>query len=94
MAGQQQFFFPQSVRKGGGGKKGKKVGWPYVYHALIGAGYGQSPAEIGRLTSRQIDLFFVECEKAKKERRRARLSDINAAFAGGPRAKQLMKDLE
>lgn len=46
------------------------------------------------MTARQIDLLFGVCEQAKREQRRARLSDVNAAFAGGKAAKQLMKDLE
>jgi hypothetical protein len=46
------------------------------------------------LTARQIDLFFGKCQEVKREQRRARLSDTNAAFAGGKSAKQLMKDLE
>ena len=61
---------------------------------MISAGYGRTPAEIGRYTRRQLHLFFRE-ELAKELRdRRARLNDIHAAYVGGDMAKQRNRELE
>ena len=62
--------------------------------ALIGAGFGRTPDDIGKLTSRQISLFFAEVQALQRANRRAFISDANAAYAGGKSAKQQLKELE
>jgi hypothetical protein len=58
------------------------------------AGYGCTPADIGRLTARQIELFFREVQDSARRARRARITDVNAAFAGGEAATSLFRTLE
>jgi hypothetical protein len=58
-----------------------------------GPGYGRAPADIGQLTARQILLFFDQAQDQERRARRARIVDINAAFAGGKAATELLKEL-
>lgn len=46
------------------------------------------------MTWRQMLLFFAEVQADERARRRARISDINAGFAGGDVAKGLFRALE
>ena len=62
--------------------------------ALIRAGYGRTPREIGRYTLRQIRMFFDQEQARERRESRRRVADNNAAFAGGDAAKRHMKDLE
>lgn len=62
---------------------------------MIRAGYGRTPAEIGRrFTYRQIHAFFVEELAQARRGRRARLIDVNAAMAGGRAAEKVLGSLE
>ncbi len=100
MVGYQFRFFyppaPASGRHGGAGasgKPGRRISIGELYGVLIRAGYGRTPAEIGRYTWRQLQLFFQVEERASRRNRRSRLVDTNAAFAGGRPAKTLEREL-
>ena len=95
---QRTFFYPARAATGStrhrGGKSGKPVSPARLCYTLIRAGLGRSPAEIGRMTWRQMLLFFAEVQADERAQRRARISDINAGFAGGDVAKGLYRALE
>ncbi|MBV6779282.1 hypothetical protein KWH04_01175 [Xanthomonas campestris pv. trichodesmae] len=46
------------------------------------------------MTLRQILLAWEQEQAAERRARRARITDNNAAFIGGPPAQRLQKDLE
>jgi hypothetical protein len=98
VGGQQGFFYPAPATAGAGGKRsssgGRAVGFERIYDALISAGYGRTPREIGRYTWRQMQLFFAARQAAERRARRHRLIDNSAAFAGGQAAKDLHRTLE
>ncbi|MFY1053540.1 hypothetical protein ACOQNP_18130 [Ectopseudomonas khazarica] len=62
------------------------------YATLIAAGYGDAE-RIGKLTERQL-LMYYEAELRRQRRARAEfLTDANMAFAGGKDAEQHLKAL-
>lgn len=93
--GEFGFFYPSGGtaprhRKGGG----KDVAsWARVYDTLIRAGYGRTPADIGRLTARQIMLFFREAQRVERRMRAARLVDVNQATQAKDGGKAFLRDL-
>ena len=49
---------------------------------------------IGKYTERQIGLYFESAQRLEGRRRITRISDVNAAFAGGKHADAILKQLE
>ena len=92
MGGERRFFYPPVPRTKAGGKP---VGAIRLYATLIRANYGRTPDEIGRrFTRRQVNAFFAEEQARERRLRRCRISDVNAAMAGGNPANKLLQDLE
>lgn len=60
---------------------------------MIAAGYGRTPADIGRYTWRQLQLFYAVRQAAIRRARRARLTDLNVAAAGGKALRDLAQAL-
>ncbi|PIA66330.1 hypothetical protein CDR19_25365 [Ectopseudomonas toyotomiensis] len=78
------------LRRSGGASKSNR--WADVYATLIAAGYGDAE-RIGKLTERQL-LMYYEAELRRQRRARAEfLTDANMAFAGGKDAEQHLQAL-
>ncbi|PIA66151.1 hypothetical protein CDR19_25505 [Ectopseudomonas toyotomiensis] len=97
VGGQRPFLHshrPRSRNRGTGSsaERGQSGRWADVYATLIAAGYGDAE-RIGKLTERQI-LLYYEAEQRRQRRARAEfLKDANLAFAGGKEAEQHLKAL-
>lgn len=74
--------------------KGTPVGYGRVFTDLINAGYGRSFGDIGRMTKRQISLAWEHVQAQQRRARRERITDANAAYAGGNSMTTLLKDLK
>ncbi len=97
VAGEPGFFYPppgEAVPGKPGGQR-REIGINELYATLIAANHGKTPVEIGgRHTWRQMQAFLAEAHRVERRRRRERIDDVNAAFAGGPPAEKLKHDLE
>lgn len=93
MGGQCRFFYPPPARTPAGRPRGKPIGPGRIYADLIRAGYGTTPAQIGRYTFRQICLFFDEEQRRQQRKRRAYVSDTNTACNSLEGTKKLLQDL-
>ena len=87
------FYPPRGAAARNGARGGKTASWGRVYDTLIRAGYGRTPADIGRLTARQIMLFFRESMRREARMRAARIVDMNAATQAKDGGKALLKSL-
>lgn len=95
VARKRGFFYPaRGAAVGHRRGQGKAASWARVYATLIRAGFGQSPADIGRLTARQIALFFREVQREERRRRSARIVDTNAAVNSKDGGKTLLSELK
>lgn len=94
--GELGFFYPSGGAAPRHRKGGRKdvASWARVYDTLIRAGYGRTPADIGRLTARQIMLFFREACRHERRMRMARVIDVNAATQAKDGGKGLLRELE
>tara|TARA_R110000868_G_scaffold9204_3_gene46455 strand:+ start:43534 stop:43719 length:186 start_codon:yes stop_codon:yes gene_type:complete len=59
---------------------------------LIQAGFGNAES-IGKLTQRQILLFFEAVQRIRRQERAEALIDMNQAFAGGDAAEKHLNQL-
>jgi hypothetical protein len=94
VVGQRPFFRPPRPARGRRGDARKAVGIARIYADLIRAGYGRTPADIGRLTWRQIQLFWRQEQAHERRLNQQRIRDNNAAFAGGRHAEKLLRELQ
>ncbi len=94
MGGQLRFFYPAADKPPGSRSAGaarSRASWGRVYHVLIAAGHGRTPSDIGRLTERQIRLFFREEEREERRRREQLTIDMSAAMSAESAAAHLRR---
>lgn len=70
---------------------GPRLSWSDVYSTLIANGH--PPERIGTYTARQIDLHYGAVRKRGRRAQAERISDVNAGFAGGNKAKSRIESL-